>query len=456
MQLLFKKTRLLSLLMLLFSLKLVSQTPIEYAIKLQKEKGKSPLGAGIYENTRLKSNMYGYKGMPTDVDTGALSLIVLDFKQRLYENLQSGTMTQEAFQQALKDDTTHIYKGDIKYKVGVFSGLKGKDKIVIVDSNNDLNFADEQVYRFDTTTFFINRSNRLASRFPDRVLNPKITEKLPILDIQYESYDGTKIIKQSKSIKIEIFDSDYKYPDEVQKALAIYTIPNDYLKGELKVKNTDYQTQISSKLRVMPGDHDEFLINKTGKYDKNAIYRMGDKMLLDGNVFQLDRFSPNRDSLILTYHGEADYIVGPKLNMKAPDFCKNSLDNEPVCLKDMPEKYILIDFWGTWCTPCIKAIPDLKKVRKKYKTENLEIISLAYDTDIEKVKSYVKENNMDWTHVFQKRTEQSKDNLTSLFDVSSYPTLILVDSKGFIVERGSGTDYIKKIDTFLKSKIKNK
>jgi thioredoxin-related protein len=80
----------------------------------------------------------------------------------------------------------------------------------------------------------------------------------------------------------------------------------------------------------------------------------------------------------------------------------------------------------------------------------------VFDTDIEKVKTYVKENSMDWTHVFQKRTEQPKDNLTSLFDVSSYPTLILIDSKGFIVERGSGTDYIKKIDTFLKSKIKNK
>jgi thiol-disulfide isomerase/thioredoxin len=435
----------------------VAQMTTEFAIKLQKEKGKTPLGTGIYPNTRLNSNIYGYKGMPTDVDTGALSLIVLNLKQRQYELLQNGTISHEKYLNSLKNDTINIYKGNIKYKVGVFSGLKGKDKIVIVDTNNDLDFADEQVHRFDTTIFFKNRSAKLAEQImksnPKLTLYQDITDKLPILDIQYESFDGVQIIKQSESIKIEIFDSSFKYEDAKITELAVYTMPNEYLKGELIFKDKTYKFIFNGTLRGLPND---IMVSKTSDYDNNSIYRMGDKILFDGNIFQIERFSPHADSLILTYHGEGDYIVGSKIKMKAPDFCKNNFENQPVCLKNFSNKYVLIDFWGTWCKPCIKAIPDLKKVRKKYKLENLEIISLAYDVDIEKVKSYVKENNMDWTHIFQKSKEQLKDNLTSLFDVSSYPTLILVDPKGFIVERGSGTDFVKKIDSFLKSKIGNK
>lgn len=66
------------------------------------------------------------------------------------------------------------------------------------------------------------------------------------------------------------------------------------------------------------------------------------------------------------------------------------------------KRYTLLDFWGTWCKPCIELTPKLKQLNKDY-SNDIQIISVALDNEIETVKNYTKEHHMDWFQGFVSR-----------------------------------------------------
>ena len=128
---------------------------------------------------------------------------------------------------------------------------------------------------------------------------------------------------------------------------------------------------------------------------------------------------------------------------QAPNF---SLPNEEGKLVTLAQflgkgKWILLDFWGTWCPWCIKGIPQMKENYKKY-SKKLEIISIACN---EKGKDVwlagLKEHNMPWVQVYSDgQTTEMLDLVQTQYAVEGYPTKYLIDSKGKIVKICVGED----------------
>ena len=129
----------------------------------------------------------------------------------------------------------------------------------------------------------------------------------------------------------------------------------------------------------------------------------------------------------------------------AKDFSSPDIDGKPLSLADYKGKYVLLDFWASWCLPCRKSNPHLKELYAKYKDKGFEIIGISDDdTKPDAWKNAVeKDGTAIWKHVLRgmKKTasgyDRSQDKL-EFYNVHSLPTKILVGPDGKIIGRYSG------------------
>jgi thiol-disulfide isomerase/thioredoxin len=116
-----------------------------------------------------------------------------------------------------------------------------------------------------------------------------------------------------------------------------------------------------------------------------------------------------------------------------PDFEVTLLDGkEKVSNKSLLGKFYLIDFWATWCNPCVAEMKNLQKAYEKYKDKNFVILSLSLDRKIEDIKKFRGGKwKMPWLHAFM--YDEANKNVIKTFDVKSIPKPILVGFDGRIV-----------------------
>lgn len=114
---------------------------------------------------------------------------------------------------------------------------------------------------------------------------------------------------------------------------------------------------------------------------------------------------------------------------QAPDFTLNDLRGKPLALSSLRGKYVVLDFWGSWCGWCIHGIPDMKKYYAKYK-DRMEILGIDCRDKEEAWKAAVEKHALPWLHV---RNEGNPD-VSLLYAVEGYPTKIVVDPEGKIAK----------------------
>lgn len=120
----------------------------------------------------------------------------------------------------------------------------------------------------------------------------------------------------------------------------------------------------------------------------------------------------------------------------APDFTLNDIDGKPLALSSLRGKYVLIDFWGSWCIWCIRGMPKMKEYYKKY-SDKMEILGVDCNDPEKKWKDAVKELELPWKHVYNPR--KSTDILKS-YQIQGFPTKVLVDPEGKIAKYVVGED----------------
>jgi thiol-disulfide isomerase/thioredoxin len=89
-----------------------------------------------------------------------------------------------------------------------------------------------------------------------------------------------------------------------------------------------------------------------------------------------------------------------EIGSKAPDFSTLTLESRPFKLSNYRGKFVLIDFWGTWCRPCLGEIPYLKAANHAFGGGDFQIVSIAMD-DPANLKPFIVKNQMNWIHIQQ-------------------------------------------------------
>lgn len=121
----------------------------------------------------------------------------------------------------------------------------------------------------------------------------------------------------------------------------------------------------------------------------------------------------------------------------APDFTLKDINGKPLTLSSLRGKYVLLDFWGSWCVWCIKGMPQMKEYYNKYKGK-FEILGIdCNDTEL-KWKEAVKKHELPWLHVFNPK--ENANNPCESYVIQGFPTKILVDPQGKIAKVVVGED----------------
>ena len=116
----------------------------------------------------------------------------------------------------------------------------------------------------------------------------------------------------------------------------------------------------------------------------------------------------------------------------APDFTLHDLDGQPVSLSQFKGQVVLLDFWASWCGPCITDLPDLRRIKEKAADQPLVFLNLSLDTDEAAWREAVDKHEIEGVHV---RADGWGADVAKSYQVNSLPSYYLVDSQGLIVER---------------------
>lgn len=121
----------------------------------------------------------------------------------------------------------------------------------------------------------------------------------------------------------------------------------------------------------------------------------------------------------------------------APDFSIVTAQGEHLTSEDLRGKVVVLDFWGTWCPPCVESIPSLRSLHKKFSKEpSFVLIGVSSDSDEETWSAFIEKEKMIWPQYLDRKREVQR-----IFGVRAFPTYIVIDAEGIMRFRTVGTSW---------------
>jgi thiol-disulfide isomerase/thioredoxin len=168
-------------------------------------------------------------------------------------------------------------------------------------------------------------------------------------------------------------------------------------------------------------------------------------------IFLTFRCSSQAGSTIATSGDSGVEAKVQEKTIKAPTFTLTDLSGKLFSLAAQKGKVVFIDFWATWCPPCVMSIPEVEKMVEEYNGKNLVVISISLDTSAVPVKRFMQ------THKMTNRVALAGDSgVDSVYGVQGIPAYVIVDQDGNVARGWEGYNPImtqqwrKEINRLLK------
>ncbi|HEY3373166.1 MAG TPA: TlpA disulfide reductase family protein [Prolixibacteraceae bacterium] len=147
--------------------------------------------------------------------------------------------------------------------------------------------------------------------------------------------------------------------------------------------------------------------------------------------------------------------TGLEIGNKAPEIKLPTTKGDTVALSSLKGKLVLIDFWGTWCSPCVEEQSELAKLYRKFKQaaftngKGFEIYGVSLDVKKSNWENFITTNKINWIQVSDLKFWRSP--VAKIYNIQGLPFNILIDGDGIIVAKNlHGIHLEKGIDRFLK------
>ena len=249
---------------------------------------------------------------------------------------------------------------------------------------------------------------------------------------QSESEDLETLVAKSKTF-IETHPT-YKRVDEVYYALGNALVELERVEEGIKVFEQlitahPAARKVESGLLGLGLAYD-----KLGKHDKaDAAYKKliehpkfgsRSQAKIAKKILEQERASRKGESPIQprASAGPSEWVGKP-----APDFEVMDLKGKKLSLKKYRGQVVLLDFWATWCGPCIAEVPNVKATYKKYKDQKFQIIGISLDNSKATLEKYIAKEGLGWHHYLD-----ASGKVSTLYKVSGIPSTFLIDGEGVI------------------------
>lgn len=247
--------------------------------------------------------------------------------------------------------------------------------------------------------------------------------------------DAYEVLVEKSRTFIKAYPKD-KRVDEVYYLLGISLI---------QLGRTEKAIEVFDELiRYYPAaDHVEPSLLRLGlAYDKIGEHDQADPLyekLVNHTKYRGGRYSQIAEQLLAqdrdTRTGEVANASGgdqgPRpshfINKPALDFQVTGLKGEELSLSQYRGQVVLLDFWATWCPPCIAEMPNVKQTYAKYKHQKFEIIGISLDQSMEPLETYIASEGLAWRQYLD-----SSGQIANMYNVRSIPSTFLIDGTGII------------------------
>ncbi|MCX7008208.1 MAG: TlpA disulfide reductase family protein [Kiritimatiellaeota bacterium] len=247
--------------------------------------------------------------------------------------------------------------------------------------------------------------------------------------IQAQTTDGTRPAPSAVQTELAAIVKDVrlKLKEKQGKATAADLADNFKAFDALIAKHADEKTDEMAHVAYMKAMLYDQVLN-----DKTTAEKLIKQMQADykGTKY-MENFAQQR-----AMKAEADKMqakLAPGLPF--PDFNEKDLAGQPLSVSNFKGKVVLVDFWATWCGPCVGELPNVIATYKKYHSDGFEIIGISLDSSREKLDAFIKSHDgMTWQQYFD--GQGWKNKLAGQYGVHGIPFTVLVGPDGKILGKG--------------------
>lgn len=175
--------------------------------------------------------------------------------------------------------------------------------------------------------------------------------------------------------------------------------------------------------------------DKLGKHDKadeayNKLInhsKYGERSYAQHAKTILEQDKASRKGELPKPPGASSTPVSELVGKPAPDFLVTDLKGEELTLEKYRGQVVLLDFWATWCGPCIREMPNVKRTYEKYKDQKFQIIAISLDRSQQPLEAFIEREGLAWVHYWDK-----SQKITNQYGVRGIPSTFLLDGEGVI------------------------
>jgi peroxiredoxin len=266
--------------------------------------------------------------------------------------------------------------------------------------------------------------------------------------------DSLTVAKQMAEYKEALKEADRKiaernqaWLDAQKKKVKYDTVGLAQYRYDVKLLNQERKAQVINFVKA----HPDYLVSVAALTD--AVGYLPDDIQKYDILFK----SLSRDVQV-TPEGQKlrasiDRFMKVAIGATAPEFTLNDTTGNPVSLSDFRGKYLLLDFWASWCGPCREENPVVVKAYNRFKDKNFEILSISLDQPGKRDAwiQAIREDKLNWEHVSDLKYWNCE--AARLYSVRSIPQNFLLDPEGKIIASNlRGAELEKKLEELLTKK----